>query len=271
MNGDDYLWFMAADGKDKRQRLPDADILHTDWSPDSRWLAVSRTTMGHKEDIFIVPADGGDAVNATLHPNDDFQPRWTDDGKRLSFASRTDDGQYMLKYIWLTREEYWKPASVREEEAAEAEEEGGPESDGDEEVEAAVAEVAIDLDGLNERVVTVMNMRGGYDFYAQTPDGKYFAFRSEALGSDDLWIVDWEGNRLTQVSQGGCDPREIAWDEDGTTCYYVAHGGNISSVTIDPGVRRHRGAAAAWTCRGSSPSAFRKSAGRCSTRRGGCC
>jgi tricorn protease len=234
-NGDDYLWLMGPDGTDRKQLLPDAEILHVDWSPDSRWIAVSRTTMGHKEDIFIVPAGGGEAVNATLHPNDDFQPRWTDDGKRLTFASRTDDGQYLLKYIWLTREEYWKPASVREEEATEADEPSdADESKEDEDGEKDAVEVAIDLEGLNERVITVMNMRGGYDFYAQTPDGKHFAFRSEALGSDDLWIVDWEGNRLTQVSEGGCDPREIAWDEDGTTCYYVAHGGSIASVTIDP-------------------------------------
>ena len=100
----------------------------------------------------------------------------------------------MLKYIWLTREEYWKPASVREEEAKEAEESGdADESKKDEGGEKKAVEVAIDFEGLNERVVTVMNMRGGYDFYAQTPDGKHFAFRSEALGSDDLWIVDWKG------------------------------------------------------------------------------
>jgi len=230
-NGDEFLWIMGPDGKGKRQLLPDAEILHFDWSPDSRWIALSLTTMGHKEDVFIVPAAGGEAVNATLHPNDDFQPRWTDDGKRLTFASRTEDGEYMLKYIWLTREEYWKPASVREEEEKAAEDGKDAKDDGEDEVPV---EVRIDLDGLNERVVTVMTMRGGYDFYDQTPDGKHFAFRSEALGSDDLWIVDWEGNRLTQVSQGGCDPREIAWDADGETCYYVAHGGSIASVTIDP-------------------------------------
>jgi len=237
--GAGYLWTMAAGGGRKRQLLPEAEILHMDWSPDSRWVAVSRTTMGHKEDIFVVPAAGGEAVNATLHPNDDFQPRWTDDGKRLSFASRTDDGQYMLKYIWLTREEFWKPASVREDEEKDA----GTESrdDGDDAKEKdgakgkdAPAQVRIDLDGLSERTVTVMNMRGGYDFYAQSPDGKRYAFRSETLGSDDLWIVDWKGDRLTQVSEGGCDPRGIVWDGDGTTCYYVAHGGNIATVTVDP-------------------------------------
>ena len=231
-NGDGYLWTMGPDGGDKRQMLPEAEILHVGWSPDSKWLAVSRTTMGHKEDIFVFPSTGGDAVNVTLHPNDDFQPRWTDDGKRLSFASRTDDGQYLLKYLWLTREEYWKPSWQREEEEREAEEKGDEKpEDGDEE---APVEVRIDLENANERVVTVMNMRGGYDFYAQTPDGKYFAFRSETLGNDDLWIVDWEGNHLSQVSEGGCDPREIAWTKDGKTCYYVAHGGSIASVTIDP-------------------------------------
>ncbi len=227
LSGDRYLWVMESDGRSKRRLLPDAEILHVDWSPDGKWIAVSRTTMGHKEDVFVVPSDGGEAVNVTKHPNDDFEPRWTDDGKRLSYASRTDDGQYTLRYIWLTKEDYWKTDEEREEEEKEAREAEG------EEAEKPPVEVVIDFDGINDRSVTVMNMRGGYDFYAQTPDGHYFAFRSGSLGSDNLWIVDWEGNKLVQVSEGGSDPRRLHWDEDGTTCYYI-DGGSVTSVTIDP-------------------------------------
>jgi tricorn protease len=228
MHAERRLWTMGPTGGGKRELMPHADVLHVAWSPDSRWLALSRTTMGHKEDIFIVPADGGEAVNVSVHPNDDFQPRWTDDGKRISFASRTDDGQYTLKYMWLTREDYWKTDDEREEEAEEA---GSAADDDDEE---APPHVVIDFEGLHERTVTVMNMRGGYDFYAQTGDGHYYAFRSRTLGSDDLWIVDWEGNELSQVSEGGSSPERLWWDADGETCYYLSNG-RIKTVSIDPG------------------------------------
>jgi tricorn protease len=227
LSGDRYLWAMVPDGSGRRRLLPDAEILHLDWSPDSKWIAYSRTTLGHKEDIFILPAAGGEAVNVTRHPNDDFEPIWSDDGKRLSYASRTDDGQYMLRYLWLTREDYWKTEEEREDEAEAAEKagEGG---------EPEPVQVVIDFDGLNERGETVMNMRGGYDFYAQTPDGHHYAFRSGVLGEDELWLVDWEGNKLIQVSEGGSDPQNLHWDNEGKVCYYVDSGGVIRTVAIDP-------------------------------------
>ena len=222
--GDRFLWTMKPDGTDAARLLPDAEVLHARWSPDGRWIAYSRTTMGHKEDIFIVPAGGGDDINVTLHPNDDFQPQWSDDGKRLSYASRTDEGQYMLKYVWLTREDYWKTDDERERDREEFEE-TPPES--------VEVEVVIDFEDLNDRARTVMTMRGFYDFYAATPSGHHYAFRSGSLGRDNLWIVDWRGNRLTQVSEGGSDPRELVWDAEGATCYYI-DGGRLRSVSIDP-------------------------------------
>jgi tricorn protease len=232
--GDRYLWTMDPEGGSQTRILPDAEILHAAWSPDSKWIALSRTTMGHKEDIFLVNVETGEATNISNHPNDDFQPRWTEDGKRLTFASRTDDGQYLLKYVWLTKEDYWKTDEEREEDAEHADEPpDGEGEDGDEEDEEPSVEVVIDFDGINERTESVMNMRGGYDFYATTPDGHYFAFRSRTLGPNNLWIVDWEGNRLSQVSEGGSDPRELYWDNDGSTCYYL-DGGSIRSVSIDP-------------------------------------
>lgn len=231
LRGPDVLWLMDADGGNQRRRLPDADILHLDWSPDSRWIALSRTNLGHKEDIYVLDAEGGEPINVTLHPNDDFQPRWTDDGKRLTFASRTDDGQYMLKYIWLTREDYWMSDDEREEAAKELEKARGDE-DGEDGAEPTVT-VVIDFDEIHERTERVMNVRGGYDFYGQTPDGHYFAFPSGTLGGSDLWIVDWKGTRLHQVTEGGSNPEEITWSSDGKTCYYLSNG-RISSVSISP-------------------------------------
>ncbi|MFH1502107.1 MAG: S41 family peptidase [Candidatus Eisenbacteria bacterium] len=233
-SGDRYLWTMEADGGGRRRLVDEADVLHFSWSPDGVWVALSRTTMGHKEDIFIVPAGGGEAVNVTNHPNDDFQPRWSDDGKRLSYASRTDDGQYMLRYMWLTRDDYWKTEEEREEDAEDAEAVDAEGDDEEEDEEEPGVSVEIDFDGLNERTETVMNMRGGYDFYAQTPDGHYFAFPSRTLGGTDLWIVDWKGDKLIQVTEGGGSAERLHWDDDGSTCYYVGSGGSILTVSIDP-------------------------------------
>ncbi|MFH1865886.1 MAG: S41 family peptidase [Candidatus Eisenbacteria bacterium] len=233
MHGDRYLWTMDADGGGRGELVGEPGVLHSAWSPDGRWIAFSRTTMGHKEDVFIVAAAGGEPVDVTEHPNDDFQPSWSDDGKRLSFASRTDDGRYALKYIWLLKDDYWKTDEEREKDAEAEDAVGDEKEDGDDDGEDAAVVVEIDFDRINERAVTVMNMRGGYDFYAQTPDGHYYAFRDGSLQRDNLWLVDWKGTSLTQVSQGGSDPSELYWDRSGETCYYI-DGSRIQSVGIDP-------------------------------------
>ena len=271
MNGDNYLWLMGPDGKGKRQLLPDAEILHVDWSPDSRWIAVSRTTMGHKEDVFIVPADGGEAVNATLHPNDDFQPRWTDDGKRLSFASRTDDGQYMLKYIWLTREEYWKPASVREEEAKEADGAGRRRRVGEGRRRRREGGRGRD------RLRRLERARRHRDEHARG----LRLLRAEP-GRQALRVPVRDAGERRPLDRGlGGEPPDAGLR------------GRLRSRVGSPGTRRARRAStsltagasrasrstrspaasttgAAWTCPASSPSASRRSAARCSTRPGGC-
>jgi tricorn protease len=231
MRADRQLWLMGADGSGQRRLVEEPGVLHAAWSPDGQYIAYSRTTMGHKEDVFIVAAEGGEPHNITDHPNDDFQPRWSDDGRRMSFASRTDDGQYALKFVWLRRDDYWKTQEERDKEA-EAAEEAAAESE-DEDDEAPTVTVEIDFERINERTETVMNMRGGYDFYAQTPDGHFYAFRDRSLGRDNLWLVDWEGNRLSQISEGGSDPRELYWDNEGSTCYYI-DGRRIASFSIDP-------------------------------------
>ncbi len=232
MHGDRYLWTMDSDGGNRSALVEEPGILHSAWSPDGAWIAFSRTTMGHKEDIFIVPAAGGEAIDVTDHPNDDFQPQWSDDGKRLSFASRTDDGQYALKYIWLLKDDYWKTDEEREEDAEDEDAAGDGDDEGEDAEDEGVS-VTIDFDRINERTITVMNMRGGYDFYAQTPDGHYYAFRDRSLQRSNLWLVDWNGSSLTQVSEGGSDPTELHWDSEGKTCYYI-DGRRISSVSIDP-------------------------------------
>ncbi|HEU0310444.1 MAG TPA: S9 family peptidase [Sphingomicrobium sp.] len=82
------LWRVSWDGK-TRQALthtPDASEWLPQWSKDGRWLAFLADRGGEdaKTQVWIMPADGGEARQATKLPEgvEDFV--WSPDGKRLA-------------------------------------------------------------------------------------------------------------------------------------------------------------------------------------------
>ena len=224
-----HLWTMAPDGTAQTARVTEGKVLHSDWSPDSRYVAYSRTALGSAEDIYVYDLETGDVVNVSTHPHDDFHPLWTADGKRLAWASRDDgSGDYQIKYLWLTREEADKSEREREREEKEKDE-PKDEAEEDEEAEEPELEVKIDWEGIPDRVVTVTTLRGYYWDYDQSPDGKHYAIEAQTLDGTDLWAIDWDGDNLRRLTRGGTNPGEILWAEDNSTIRYIS-GGQMREV-----------------------------------------
>jgi dipeptidyl aminopeptidase/acylaminoacyl peptidase len=71
-------------------------------SPDGRWIAFVGERLdrleGHPEGrICLVPTDGGEVRQITHGPNDDADPRWSPDGRTLTFRSdRAGKGRHQL-------------------------------------------------------------------------------------------------------------------------------------------------------------------------------
>jgi tricorn protease len=236
-----FLWSMDRDGANQELLLDQPGILHSSWSPDSRYIAFSRTTLGYAEDIFILDLSTAKLVNVSNHPNDDFHPLWTGDGKRLSWASRTDDGFYHVKYVWLTREEADKSDAARkreeekrdEEEAAQKEDEKD-DGEGDEAKKTEIPDVKIDWDDFTVRTRTVATVRGYYWDYDQSPDGKHYALRTDAVEKMELWTVDWDGDNLRRMTTGGANPDRMTWSEESDKVRYLS-GGQIMEIVNEAG------------------------------------
>ena len=63
-----------------------------DWSPDGDWIAAS---IGRQ--IYRLRRDGGDLTQLTQHHNGAMSPRWSPDGRQISFAAgSTFPGQNQL-------------------------------------------------------------------------------------------------------------------------------------------------------------------------------
>ena len=72
----------------------DGDI-NFSWSPDSEWLVTSYMgPMGwNNMDIALVKADGSEVIDLTESGYNDYQPKWTLDGKAIIYAT----GKYGMK------------------------------------------------------------------------------------------------------------------------------------------------------------------------------
>src|SRR6266511_1752070 len=91
------IWVMNADGTGAR-RITDGglDVDGTDlgpaWSPDGSRIAFAREGRPAKAatgntDIYVVNADGTDAVRLTDDPMMEYAPTWSPDGSRIAFAA----------------------------------------------------------------------------------------------------------------------------------------------------------------------------------------
>jgi WD40 repeat protein len=67
------------------------------WSPDGRYIAYS-SDRGGKSDIWLQQISGGDPIQVTKGPGQNWQPDWSPDGRYIAYRSEESDGG-----IYITR------------------------------------------------------------------------------------------------------------------------------------------------------------------------
>jgi dipeptidyl aminopeptidase/acylaminoacyl peptidase len=84
---------LAVDDLFEIQRVGDPQI-----SPDGQWLAYTVQTTSLEDEnsetrIWMIAADGGEALPMTAKGSSASQPRWSPDGRYLSFSASRDEGR----------------------------------------------------------------------------------------------------------------------------------------------------------------------------------
>ncbi|MBN1426150.1 PD40 domain-containing protein [Candidatus Fermentibacteria bacterium] len=210
---------MKRDGSDVRMLVESPGITGFFWSPDSRFIAYSATTLEWREDVFVVPASGGEPLQITRHPNDDYSPQWDPKGRWISFASRTSEGEWTLKMVFLTQGEFEK---TKEDRLLEAE--SGADSSADE------ITVIIEPDEIFRRVRTITTVRGDYYPYSLSTDGGSAVFKATTFDGNDLFVVDVWDEKRTQVTTGGLNPESFSWGPTSGRVFYRTPGGAVATV-----------------------------------------
>lgn len=213
------------------------------WSPDGRFLAYSLEDLLFNEEIYIQPVDGGKAVNVSMHPKQDYSPKWSPDGSKLGFLSARNNGDVDVWFVWLKKSDWEKTALdwEREEEAEKEDNKGNAPEAGKkqgEKPEEKVVKTEIDFERIHERLVQLTSLPGNESDLNISKDGKTFYFVTNRSGrasfnaDNDLFSVKWNGKELKNLTSGNTSPYAVTPDKNVKSLYYLTKGGRMSKIDL---------------------------------------
>lgn len=242
LRGKGDLIVVFADGSGEKTIFEHWSPSDFSWSPDGLWFAYSTVDPHYNAEVWIVASNGGEPYNVSRHPDDDSQPRWSPDGRRLLWISKRHGDSNDVWGVWLTRENdqktsaEWlrvfndkgkkdKPEEKKEDDAEDADDEDTEEAE-------ALPEVVIDFDRLWRRAERITGENGDESGPLATPDGKHILFVAEPDGERDLYSVRFDGEGLERLTKGDTSPSDIHLSKDGKTVYYLNSKGSPARIGV---------------------------------------
>jgi len=192
-----------------------------DFSPDSRYLAMTMAMETYETNIWITDFDS-EPVNVTHLVDYNIRPRFSADGKIIYFSSFMPE--YMATYkVELMPEEMEFDEDRIDSLLMEKEEE--EEKDKDEE-EKKIAETKIDFKDIHKRVSPAINLSSSQSSPVLTADGKNYLFIASILGKPEIWSINAEKDDpdLTQLTHSGQGKSYLTASEDSKFAYFLENG-----------------------------------------------
>ncbi len=189
------LYHCALDGKNPVLVQKGWDRPSYDWSPDGRWIVVSRNDSDFNRDIWILDAAAKrKPVNLSRHPADDSSPKWSPDGRRIVWVGSRTFGERDLFWVELDpalEEETPRDRKLREAMKAFEKKKGGKKASG------AASKPSSRRDSAKK-------------------------VKIRPLTEEDL-AGAWE--RVHRLSLPGSRESSPIWSRDGKKCWFESRGG----------------------------------------------
>ena len=222
---DGKLYTIAADGKGQKELASSkyGGVERPAWSPDGKWIAYSKPDVTRSNDIYMIPAAGGDEKKVSFDSFEERGPQFSADAKKLYFLrvegefSAGERPQVALYCIPLEKID----KDPEETEAAHADAANPIEAMAEGRRSSAARttppkEPAIDWAGLKRRTRQVTRAMS-VSSYLPAHDGKTLILaasegRGGGGGGASLYTIQDDGKKLNRLTTGTPAPADAEGD-----------------------------------------------------------
>lgn len=207
------------------------------WSPDSKWLAYSKSNLDFNEDVFIHAADNSqDPVNVSMHPKGDYNPVWSKDGSKLGFVSERNNGDNDIWFAWLKQEDWEKSKAEwtrREKEKGDKAKKDKKDDEDEEEDKKETSDLVIDFDKMYQRLEQVTRYTGGESDFTFDAKGEYIYFTNSGVSRKNydidrsLFKIKWDGSDKEEI-KGASNTYGLQKYPIKGNIYLMSRGGQIN-------------------------------------------
>lgn len=219
------------------------------WAPDSRLLALEVMNPAHEPygDITIIDTETGEFIPVTRTGYFDQEPRWSDDGNALIFASERygmrnhaswgSEMDVMMVFLnqeaydkfRLSEEDYALLKEVEKQQKKDSEKDKDKKKDSkkndkgkkdkseakDEEPSGKSKNIVIDREGLADRIVRLTPNSSRLGSYVLSKDGETLYYLSAFEGGYDLWKKDLRKGDVSLVKKLDSGSSDLITDKEG--------------------------------------------------------
>jgi len=201
------------------------------FSPDYRWILFDKRDVVGTRDLWIMPIDGGEAVNITKYPGSNVAGQWSPDGKRVFFLSHRHEN-YDIYAIHLQR----KPTKFDDYTAQDAKndeddkgEDAEEKQDGEKTKQPAkpkkpIKPINIDFDRIEDRITRLTRTEEDERNLTVSPKGDKLVYTLSVRGEPQVWTISPEGEDAKQFIPGKMPAGSLRWQADGSTLFFLSDG-----------------------------------------------
>jgi Tol biopolymer transport system component len=207
------VWAVNNDGTNLTQLTTDpAEDLYGVWSPDGSNLAFL-STRSKEVAIWMMDSDGVNQRQITAGGNGDWGASWRSDGRFIAFGSTRFSALNQPKEA-LPEELHLSFERI---------------------LVGGIPSRAIWTIDLQTLILKRLTDENGSVFHYNpvwSPDGMKIAYISNEAGTEDIWIMDYDGGHRTRLTSS--DRFEVfpVWSPDGSQLVYAASSGRADYTDI---------------------------------------